>query len=240
MNTLSYKTMGPHTVIIEWPKVISPEIHNELLAFRKLVKLFSNQIQETVISYNAIGLYLKESTSAQELIQQIKVTISLDKIEPYTSKVIWEIPVCYHATFSPDLNRVMSHTGLSAKEIIKRHTAANYRLYFCGFLPGFIYLGGLDKTIATPRLASPRVKVPRGAVGVAGIQTGIYPQESPGGWNLIGACPLTIFDPNNKEKPSPFNAGQKIRFYAVSLSDYEQIRKKVEQGTYSLKPKTNL
>lgn len=235
MKTVNFKTLGPTTILIEWPKEISPEIHNELLAFRKLVKLFSNQILETVISYNAIGLFLKSGANAEHLIQQIKETISLDKIKPLKTGIIWQVPVCYEPAFSPDMELMRKQTGLTAKQLIQKHTLATYRIYFCGFLPGFIYLGGLDPALEAPRLKSPRKRVPKGAVGIAGLQTGIYPQESPGGWNLIGRCPLSIFNPNNDAKPSPFNAGQLLQFYAVKGKEFTKIEGEVAKGTYSLK-----
>lgn len=236
MHTLNYTAIGNQTVLIEWPKVIAPEIHDELLAFRALVKLYSNKIQETVITYNAIALYLKHGAIAQDLITEIKQVISLNKVAPKESPVIWEIPVCYDHEFAPDLARIMAHTKLSSDAIISRHTKPLYRIYFCGFLPGFIYLGGLDQAIATPRLDSPRLKVPKGGVGIAGLQTGIYPSESPGGWNLIGRCPLSIFSPYNPDKPSPFNAGQRLQFKSITKARFLEIKDQIAQGRYKLKP----
>jgi KipI family sensor histidine kinase inhibitor len=106
-----------------------------------------------------------------------------------------EIPVWYGGAAGPDLERVAAQAGLAPDDVVARHAAPDYRVYFLGFMPGFPYLGGLDAALATPRLATPRAQVPAGSVAIGGAQTGIYPQVAPGGWNLIGRTPLRLFDP---------------------------------------------
>jgi KipI family sensor histidine kinase inhibitor len=132
------------------------------------------------------------------------------------------IPVCYEGPFAPDMETVSAHTGLTPEEIVRRHSAPVYRIYMLGFLPGFPYLGGLDPALETPRLKTPRTKIPAGAVGIGGAQTGIYPLESPGGWQLIGRTPLKPYDPS-RIPPILYNAGDNIVFYPVSASEYEQM-----------------
>ncbi|MBI3350259.1 MAG: 5-oxoprolinase subunit PxpB [Burkholderiales bacterium] len=121
-----------------------------------------------------------------------------------------EIPVSYDG---PDLADVSAHCGLSTEEIVRRHTAAEYCVYFIGFQPGFAYLGGLDESLHTPRRAEPRVAVPAGSVGIGGAQTGIYPLETPGGWQLIGRTRLALFDPQ-AEPPTLLAPGDRVRFVA--------------------------
>jgi len=116
-------------------------------------------------------------------------------------------------------------------EVISLHSTTEYLVYFTGFLPGFLYLGGMDKKIATPRKNIPRKIVEKGSVGIAEDQTGIYPQESPGGWQIIGRTPLDFFNVKN-EIPSPFIAGDFVQFYPVSNSEYLQIKEKVKNGIY--------
>ncbi|WP_137960277.1 5-oxoprolinase subunit PxpB, partial [Burkholderia sp. 4M9327F10] len=106
-----------------------------------------------------------------------------------------EIPVQYGGEFGPDLQVVASHTGLSAEEVVQRHTAGEYVVFFLGFQPGFAYMGGLEEALHTPRRASPRLEVPAGSVGIGGEQTGVYPATSPGGWQLIGRTAAPLFDP---------------------------------------------
>ncbi|MFD1468516.1 5-oxoprolinase subunit PxpB [Hymenobacter caeli] len=134
-----------------------------------------------------------------------------------------EIPVCYGGEFGPDLAFVARHTGLSAAEVIARHTAPDYLVYMVGFAPGFPYLGGLDAGLATPRKARPRPLVPAGAVGIAGAQTGIYSLPTPGGWQLIGRTPLQLFNPA-WAGPSRLHAGQTLRFVPVSAAEYARTQ----------------
>jgi inhibitor of KinA len=125
-----------------------------------------------------------------------------------------ELPVCYGGEFGPDLEEVAARCGLSAAEVMARHSTAEYRVYMLGFSPGFPYLGGLDPAIAAPRRETPRLRVPAGSVGIAGMQTGIYPQESPGGWQIIGRTPGRLFRPDRAE-PCLLGPGDRLRFVPV-------------------------
>jgi len=131
-----------------------------------------------------------------------------------------EIPVCYDAEFGLDLDRVGEHTKLSAGEVVDLHSTAEYRVACIGFVPGFPFLTGLPKTLATPRRATPRKEIPPGSVGIGGAQTGIYPLRSPGGWNLIGQTPLKLFDPT-KNPPALLCAGDRVRFRAITREVFE-------------------
>jgi KipI family sensor histidine kinase inhibitor len=130
-----------------------------------------------------------------------------------------EIPVCYGGDFGPDLADVARLCGLTEDEIVRRHCAAEYLVYLLGFAPGFPYLGGLDPTIAAPRRGTPRMKVPAGAVGIAGMQTGIYPLETPGGWQIIGRTPRKLFDPA-QEEPCLLKPGDLLQFVPMDETAY--------------------
>lgn len=132
-----------------------------------------------------------------------------------------EVPVCYEDEFAPDLREVAWHTGLSAQEVVRRHSAAIYRVNCVGFTPGFPYLSGLPTELATPRRASPRKEIPAGAVAIGGTQTGIYPRKSPGGWNIIGRTPLSLFEVK-REPPALFQAGDRVRFRRISREEFER------------------
>lgn len=129
------------------------------------------------------------------------------------------IPVCYGGAYGPDLQAVADCAGLSPEEVITIHSSASYRTFMIGFLPGFPYLGGLPKRIAMPRRAEPRLSVPAGSVGIAGEQTGVYPFNSPGGWQIIGQTPVNLFDPA-KTPPSLLRAGDYIRFKAINENEF--------------------
>jgi inhibitor of KinA len=134
-----------------------------------------------------------------------------------------EIPVCYDAEFGLDLNRVAEHTKLSAREIIDLHSTSEYRVACIGFVPGFTFLAGLPKKLATPRRDVPRKEIPPGSVGIGGAQTGIYPLRSPGGWNLIGRTPVKLFDPV-KDPPTLLCPGDRVRFRAISREEFESLK----------------
>jgi 5-oxoprolinase (ATP-hydrolysing) subunit B len=128
-----------------------------------------------------------------------------------------EIPVHYGGEYGPDLEDVARHTGLAPGDVIRLHSGADYLVYFLGFSPGFPYLGGLPPGLATPRLPAPRKRVPAGSVAIGGIQTGVYPAESPGGWRIIGRTPLRLFD-LAKDPPALLRAGDHVRFVPQELT----------------------
>ena len=124
-----------------------------------------------------------------------------------------DIPVHYGGATGPDLADVAAYTGLDAAEVVRRHTAGEYVVYFLGFLPGFAFMGGMEAKLATPRRPEPRTAVPAGSVGIGGEQTGIYPLASPGGWNLVGRTAQRLFDPG-AESPTLLLPGDRVRFVA--------------------------
>lgn len=143
--------------------------------------------------------------------------------EPATVK----IPVCYGGDFGPDIGFVARTNGLTVDEVIRIHSESTYPIYMIGFTPGFPFLGGLAEVLHTPRLETPRTRVPEGSVGIANAQTGVYPVASPGGWRLIGRTPLRLFAPE-RENPFRYAAGDRIRFVPISEADYRRIER--EEG----------
>jgi inhibitor of KinA len=132
-----------------------------------------------------------------------------------------DIPVCYGGDFGPDLSYVAHFNQLSEEEVIAIHAGGDYLVYMIGFAPGFPYIGGMSERIATPRRTSPRLAIPSGSVGIAGKQTGIYPMETPGGWQIIGRTPLRLFRPE-EHPPSLLQAGDRIRFIPISLEEFRE------------------
>jgi inhibitor of KinA len=133
----------------------------------------------------------------------------------------FEIPVCYDAEFGLDLDAVAEHTSTSAEEVVELHCGADYRVSCVGFTPGFPFLSGLEKKLATPRRSVPRKEIPAGSVAIGGKQTGVYPLKSPGGWNVIGRTPLRLFDPQGNP-PALLRAGDHVRFRAIARSEFER------------------
>jgi len=150
--------------------------------------------------------------------ERLKNPPKSEKVKPRTV----EIPVCYDGEFGADLGLVAKHTRLSIDEVINRHCKADYLVYLIGFAPGFPYLGGLPKELNAPRHAKPRMNVAPGSVGIAGNQTGIYPLDTPGGWNLIGRTPLRLFTPE-KDPPVLLRAGDRVKFRAISAGEFAKL-----------------
>jgi len=146
---------------------------------------------------------------------------------------IIHIPVYYGGESGPDLEYVASYNGLTTDEVIEIHTSRDYLIYMIGFTPGFPYLGGMSEKIATPRLKNPRSKTPAGSVGIAGVQTGIYSMETPGGWQVIGRTPIKLYD--ERRDPSVLlQSGHSIRFQHVTKEEYHCIEKDIQNECYTL------
>lgn len=180
------------------------------------LSIFFDPIQvSSATGLPGLSCFEKVSNYLNALNDQVKKTAG-------SSAAIITIPVCYGDSMGPDLESLAALHGLSEEEVIQLHSKAIYQVYMIGFVPGFAYLGGLNKLLSTPRKLTPRRAVPAGAVGIAGEQTGIYPLETPGGWQIIGRTPTKLFDVN-RPKPSLLTAGDRVMFKPVNLEEYHQI-----------------
>ncbi|MCJ0932613.1 5-oxoprolinase subunit PxpB [Virgibacillus halodenitrificans] len=208
------------------------------------IKMFCNYLEnmgndaiiELVPAFDSITLYYKPYVSTyKQLSTQIK---QLEDIPLHKENVISRrltIPVLYGGEWGPDLERVANQNALTVSKVIELHQKPNYLVYMLGFLPGFPYLGGLEQKLATPRLDKPRDRTPPGSIGIAYEQTGIYPLESPGGWNIIGKTPITLFDIYNKGDEFLFRAGDYVKFEEVTAMEFSSIEEKIVEETYKLK-----
>ena len=166
--------------------------------------------------------------SAKALQRQLRRLLDSLSVAGQDRRRVFQLPVCYGGDYGPDLDFVCHHSGLSAQEVIALHSAPDYLIYMLGFLPGFAYLGGLD-----PRLDSPRTCIPAGSVGIGGAQTGVYPLASPGGWQLLGRTPVSVFD-RQRQEPILYRAGDLVHFVPISPAEYEEIARAVAAGTYTV------
>lgn len=237
MNS-SYKIslFGSNAIRIHWEPMISQKLSELIVALNTFLNdSLKDVIQETHFTYHELVVYTNVASSTHKVMDQIErilqdYAFEQDAIE----KEIYTIPVCYDEDLGWDLETVCKQHNISKSELIEYHTAPLYPIHFIGFLPGFPYLGGLNERIATPRKKTPRTKIPAGAVGIAGAQTGIYPISSPGGWNLIGRTPIPLFDPNAKTS-ALLKPGNYVSFNSISVTEYKKIQKEVEAGTFILK-----
>ena len=233
MSEVRYLVSGDSSVCVEFGNEISPDINRKIRAFKIAVeKSGIPGIVETVPTYRSLLVHYKpEVIGYKAITEKFKSLMgTLDNIEIPPPTVI-EIPVLYGGEMGPDIENVASHNGKTVEEVIKIHTSQEYLIYMIGFIAGFPYLGGMSKEIATPRLKEPRVKIDGGSVGIAGEQTGIYPLDSPGGWQLIGRTPLELYDAE-REKPVLLEAGQYIKFRSISQKEFDETAKAVEDGSY--------
>lgn len=242
MNLLqpTYKPYGNSSILVEWPSKIESEILMDVLAFKRdletenldKVKTVNHAYQSLLITYKQP---IENFMFAFEELDVIYQNKSASENVKHTT---WEIPVCYDMEFALDLELISMKSGLSPSEIINIHHSTAYLVYFIGFLPGFLYLGSLDQRLFFPRKATPRQRIPKGAVAIGGEQTGIYPNESPGGWNIIANTPLSFFEAL-KNPPCFAQAGDLLRFIPIDKEEHQSISQRITAGNYELNKMEN-
>ncbi len=233
MNETLFLPAGDSAVNVEFGRTIDPEINKKI---RSLSDSLSRKpirgVTECIPTFRSLLVcYDPLQTGGEALIKKLKKRIDKLDSAASVSKRVFKIPVCYGGEFGEDIAFVASHAGLTEQEVIDIHTSRDYLIFMLGFLPGFAYLGDMDKRLHTPRLSNPRTSIPAGSVGIGGEQTGIYPLASPGGWQLIGRTPVRPYDPE-AEQPILYSAGDYIRFFSVDEQEYRRIEQLVERGEY--------
>nr|WP_245189374.1 allophanate hydrolase subunit 1 [Lunatimonas salinarum] len=214
------RKISPKIFEISWPAQISKEIAIEMLQVKSLlVDRLGAQLQDVRFGYHRLSISIGKGTcDIDELREFLKGGIA-EGGEALPR--CWRIPVCYDPEVAKDLTAFLTRKGLDLDEFIMLHTQVDYLLHFYGFLPGFMYLGGLLSELHCPRKDFPDRKIEGGSVGIGGSQTGIYPVESPGGWHVVGKTPLSMFDPASGSLP-PYTPGDVIRFFSIDRTEYEQ------------------
>ena len=234
-NKIKYKPFGERAILIEWESKICASISDVILEFQQKIGAFENRkIVDTIVGYASLTIIYR--TRIIDYLKEVAVLKKIDaskNIVGKKSSFTWEIPVCYDLEFGIDLQEISKVTNFEIPEIIKLHSQNPYRVYFIGFLPGFLYLGGLNKQLFFDRKSNPRLNVAQGTVAIGGEQTGIYPSESAGGWNIIGKTPLVFFN-IDEDIPCFAKAGDFIKFISIDKEEFFKIKKEVKQGAYQI------
>lgn len=218
--------VGDCAISIDFGQVIDPKINRHIRqTIERIQALQLDGIIELVPTYCALLVqYDAMLYSYADMCHIIEPIFSESITDNDNEKVtVIEIPTVYGGEFGPDLGFVASHNNLSEEEVIAIHSGTDYLVYMLGFIPGFTYLGGMDPRIATPRLSSPRTLIPAGSVGIAGEQTGTYPSDSPGGWQIIGRTAVTMYD-MSKEQAALLSAGDYVRYVPIDKAEYNRIK----------------
>ncbi|WP_324730419.1 5-oxoprolinase subunit PxpB [Lysinibacillus fusiformis] len=217
--------ISKNTIRFSFKEEISHSNFYAVQAFNRfLKKQLRHHLVECVASYHTVTAYVKQRIDVDLLRRQWLDSQASTAIDDKTNRLL-KIPVCYDEEFALDRQRVMDYTGLSFADIKMLHLSKSYYVYLIGFLPGFPYLGELDSKLFVPRLGKPRASVSASSVGVGGGQTGIYPVDSPGGWNIIGKTPFELFNINGKE-PFLFELGDEVQFYEITKQQYWEMKSK--------------
>jgi inhibitor of KinA len=223
---------GDSAVVVEFGDRVDRVLSERVLRLSARVRAARiDGVLETVPTYRSLMVLHDPLTMpTRRLIETLESLVHGGDTEAKQT-TLWHIPACYDESHAPDLGEVSARTGLSAAEIVEVHSATVFHVYMLGFVPGFPYMGDLPAALVLPRRTDPRVKVPAGSIAIAAGQTAIYPVESPGGWHLIGATPVRLFDVRWPQ-PALLAPGDKVQFTRVKADEFEEIRRAVNADAY--------
>jgi KipI family sensor histidine kinase inhibitor len=223
---------GDTALVVEFGDRIERAVSDDVLRLSARVRgARIRGVTETVPTYRSLMIHydplVTDSSRVRDAIEELLGRHSTESREVK----LWRIPACYGVSHAPDLQDVAERTGLTTNDVVKLHVGTCFHVYMIGFVPGFPYMGDLPESLVLPRRTDPRVKVPAGSIAIAVGQTAIYPLESPGGWHLIGATPIRLFDPASTQ-PALLAPGDKVRFEAVDAREFAAISEAVARGVY--------
>ena len=233
---MDIRPYGDHAILINFENKIDLEINKKVIVLGNLLSTCEiNGIRHCIPAYCSLTvIYDPLITTYHLLKEEIEAVGGLSTENTKKKGRTLNIPVCYEESLGPDLRSFADSKSFSVDEVISKHCAQTYHVYMLGFLPGFAYMGKLDKSLKAKRHLSPRLKVPAGSVGLAGSQTAIYPHESPGGWQLIGRTPIKVFDEKRKN-PFLFQVGDKVKFIPIDQDEFKAIEVDIILDKYDVK-----
>jgi len=256
-NHLIIKRYGESALLLEWKQEISEKVNasvhqmmqhlssQELLGLESMIPAYCSLLiifDKSKITFNELQDLIRNLSFDSHENDKSKIEASLagnvEKSGPNSNEKKWRIPVCYDGEFFLDEKKLSAELRLSREEMIQLHTSGSYRVYMMGFLPGFPYLGKLPERLRSKRLTSPRSKVLAGSIAITDLQTGIYPQNSPGGWNVIGKTPIPLIEESQLGMSLPsaflFAPGDWVSLYSINKSEYRALTEQVKQGALKL------
>ena len=234
MTGVRFLPAGDKALVVEFGDTIERGLSERVLRLAERLKELRLQgVIETLPTFRSLLVrYDPLQTSGAALEKEIEAHLA-DRGGAHEEARLWQIPACYDKRCAPDLDEVGERTGLTSQEVVARHSGTRFLVYVVGFAAGFPYMGDLPPELVLPRRADPRVRVPAGSIAMATTLTGIYPLESPGGWHLIGASPIRLFDPA-WERPALLRPGDFAKFEPVDFAEYERIRAAVDRNEYDV------
>lgn len=237
-DTITFHPLGDAAIVIQAGTDISEDIHEHVKQLFSCIEQhpFEGYV-EAVQAFTNVTVFYEPYKVYQSAQLKQRAISPYEWVKDYIENLLednWQegnqvkrrivdIPVCYGGELGPDLEEVARINDLTPEEVVRIHTSGTYLVYMIGFAPGFPFLGGLSEKIAAPRRQTPRMSIPKGSVGIAGKQTGVYPISTPGGWQLIGQTPLSLFRPN-AERPSLLKAGDEVRFVQLSEKEFFSMK----------------
>ncbi|SER52106.1 inhibitor of KinA [Gracilibacillus ureilyticus] len=220
---MQFTNIAENALMVKLGETIDISTHKQLITLQQLINTSRRcGLIEAVIGFTTLTVYFDPLVTSHSDVKKLVINLNTHNNEKVFTPVIHHIPVCYDELYSPDINYVADYHQLSVEKVIELHISATYTVYFIGFSPGFPFLGGMSGKLATPRKSAPRPVIPAGSVGIAGKQTGIYPSQSPGGWQIIGRTPIKLVQLNQK-RPTLLQPGDQIRFYRIKSEEFMQL-----------------
>ena len=229
---MRFLSAGDRALVVEFGDRIDRELSADVLRLGAIIGSSAlDGVVETVPTFRSLTVYYDPLVTTRAKLQPAIAGLLEGEHRPQASASLWRVPACYEGEFAPDLDDVARLTGLTRCDIVALHSSTRFHVYMLGFLPGFPYMGDLPEVLALPRRANPRTRVPAGSISIAMTLTAIYPYESPGGWHLIGATPVRLFDAR-QASPALFNPGDAISFEPIDPDRFAAIREAVEKDRY--------
>jgi inhibitor of KinA len=224
VSTFRIVPVGDATLVVEFEERIDPVVNARAVAAAEALRAAAIAgVRDVVPTYRSVAVYFDPLlTDHRGLVRRLEEAALSPVRGEGRAHALIRVPVCYGGDFGPDLPDIARFAQASEAEVVEIHTRTTYRVFMLGFMPGFAYMGLVDSRIAVPRRDTPRVRVPRGSVCVAGVQTSVHPVEAPSGWHLIGRTPIRPFDPARRD-PFLMKPADEVQFYAIDRQEFDRL-----------------